>query len=72
MLNAQLMKNWLMLFVLGQIITIFILMKTLFFDFFVFSDKAKQCVVIINDILNNETNFYSALEKNLKYIEIMQ
>ena len=72
MLNAQLMKNWLMLFVLGQIITIFILMKTLFFVFFFFFDKAKQCVVIINDILNNETNFYSALEKNLKYIEIMQ
>ena len=45
---------------------------TFFMDFFVFSDIVKQCVVIINDILNNETNFYSALEKNLKYIEIMQ
>ena len=45
---------------------------TFFKDFFVFSDIVKQCVVIINDILNNETNFYSALEKNLKYIEIMQ
>ena len=39
---------------------------TFFFDFFVFSDKAKQCVVIINDILNNETNFYSALEKKFE------
>ena len=37
-----------------------------FVDFFVFSDKAKQCLYIIKNILNNEIDFLKALEKKFE------